>query len=333
MLPVVGALIGSWIVLFFASMPAVGIVRRWLEKRRLFDMPNERSSHTTPVPRGGGLAIAALAGAAMIVAGFLAPSSTERFKTLAMAGGALIIAAVGAIDDRSSLSAPARLCMQIAVAVAVIAALGLPSLMMIAAILWVVGLTNAYNFMDGIDGIAGMQGVVAGMAWSILGVLEGDVFMSVAGIAASATCCGFLRYNWPPARIFMGDVGSGFLGFLFGALTVRAFQIRPILALSGALFVWPFLFDSAITFLRRFAARENVFTAHRSHFYQRLIKAGASHRQVTLAYALLAAICAFAGLLLVADVRWTIVAAVCACGSGIYLVTRVYSAERRMSAA
>jgi UDP-N-acetylmuramyl pentapeptide phosphotransferase/UDP-N-acetylglucosamine-1-phosphate transferase len=147
-----------------------------------------------------------------------------------------------------------------------------------------VGLTNAYNFMDGIDGIAGGQAVVAGVGWAIVGLLMDLPFVFIfAGLLAS-TALGFLFHNWPPAKIFMGDVGSAFLGFSFACLAMAGASREPSLAIAGVLLVWPFVFDTLFTFFRRLKNRENVFAAHRSHLYQRLVIAGYSHRTVTLIY-------------------------------------------------
>ena len=156
------------------------------------------------------------------------------------------------------------------------------------AFFWVVGLTNAYNFMDGIDGLAGSQAVIAGVGWAGLGWLRGEPLVSLLGLLVAGSSLGFLLHNWPPARIFMGDVGSAFLGFTFAALSVLAAQQNPRLAVAGILLLWPFIFDTIGTFLRRLRRRENVFAAHRSHLYQRLVIAGYSHRTVTLLYSGLA---------------------------------------------
>ena len=153
---------------------------------------------------------------------------------------------------------------------------------------WIVGFTNAYNFMDGIDGIAGSQAVAAGLGWMVLGQLSGQPAVSVLGLLLASSTLGFLGHNWPPARIFMGDVGSAFLGYTFAALAVAAVRGNPRLALAGILLVWPFVFDTTLTLIRRLSRRENVFSAHRSHLYQRLVIAGYSHRGVTLLYAGLA---------------------------------------------
>jgi UDP-N-acetylmuramyl pentapeptide phosphotransferase/UDP-N-acetylglucosamine-1-phosphate transferase len=170
--------------------------------------------------------------------------------------------------------------------------------------LWIVGLTNAYNFMDGIDGIAGGQAVVAGLGWAILGIVTDQQFVSILGALLAATSLGFLFHNWPPARIFMGDVGSAFLGFSFACLAVIAANREPALAIAGVLLVWPFVFDTLFTFFRRLKNRENVFSAHRSHLYQRLVISGYSHRSVTLLYMGLNVLGLLLALLVIAKNTW-----------------------------
>ena len=152
-------------------------------------------------------------------------------------------------------------------------------------ILWFI---NLYNFMDGIDGLAGGTGMIGFACLGLLGAQSDAWGFAAVCAAISAACAGFLLSNFAPARIFMGDVGSAFLGFTFAALSVLAAQQNPRLAVAGILLLWPFIFDTIGTFLRRLRRRENVFAAHRSHLYQRLVIAGYSHRTVTLLYSGLA---------------------------------------------
>jgi UDP-N-acetylmuramyl pentapeptide phosphotransferase/UDP-N-acetylglucosamine-1-phosphate transferase len=146
------------------------------------------------------------------------------------------------------------------------------------------GLTNAYNFMDGIDGIAGGQAVVAGLGWTIIGFMGEQSFIGLVGVLLAASSLGFLFHNWPPARIFMGDVGSAFIGFTLAVIPILAAQRDPRFMVVGILVVWPFIFDTAFTLVRRLNNKENIFEAHRSHIYQRLVIAGYSHRFVTFIY-------------------------------------------------
>ncbi|HYK87754.1 MAG TPA: polysaccharide biosynthesis protein, partial [Acidobacteriota bacterium] len=159
--------------------------------------------------------------------------------------------------------------------------------------LWIVGLTNAFNFMDGIDGIAGAQAIVAGAGWAALGWQSGQAVVAVLGVLVAFASLGFLSHNWPPARVFMGDVGSSFLGYTFAVLPLLQTHLSNTgepgaIPAMGVLLLWPFVFDTAFTFASRLLKKENVFHAHKTHLYQRLVQAGHSHRSVTLIYAALA---------------------------------------------
>ena len=170
--------------------------------------------------------------------------------------------------------------------------------------IWIVGMINAYNFMDGIDGMAGGQGVVAGLGWALLGFMSGQYLIAGIGLVLAASCLGFLGHNWSPARIFMGDVGSAFLGYSFAVFPLIAVQQETKLAFAGVLLVWPFVFDTSITFCRRLLHHENVFTPHCSHFYQRLVGTGYSHKIIASLYiglSILGLICSAA---LVMDFSW-----------------------------
>ncbi len=246
------------------SYLGVAIVRRWAERRQILDIPNERSSHTRPTPRGGGLAIVLV-----VLVGWLVALSLSRVlgrgTDLIYVVGAAFIAAVSWLDDLRSLSNRVRFGTHILAALLAIWAFGywteitvpiigllrLGLLGLPITFLWIVGLTNAYNFMDGIDGIAGGQAVVAGLGWAVLGWLTAQPLVGMLGVLLAAASLGFLGHNWPPARIFMGDVGSAFLGYTFAVLAVAAAQRDARLALAGLLFVWPFVFDATFTFLRR----------------------------------------------------------------------------------
>ena len=281
------ALLVSFVVAWMATRALIPM----LQKRGILDIPNTRSSHEIPTPRGGGIGI---------IAGLAAGMITARLLGMPLPGaelllGALLIALVGFIDDHSGgLSAVVRLVLQFAVAGLVVydrgglARLPLPEplnvslgiLAIPAALIWIVGVTNLYNFLDGIDGFAGLQGVVVGLAVALLG--QGDLF-TVIGFTVVGACAGFLFHNWHPARVFMGDVGSGTLGFLLAGLP---FQLEPHFR-SKAVFVvamclWFFLSDGVFTIIRRLLRGEKVWDAHRSHLYQRLVRTGLRHDQVVL---------------------------------------------------
>jgi UDP-N-acetylmuramyl pentapeptide phosphotransferase/UDP-N-acetylglucosamine-1-phosphate transferase len=220
----------------------------------------------------------------------------REMAALSLGGG--IVALTGWLDDIHRLSYSIRLVVQAISSAVIVIAIGyfhtvtapfigdihLYSIGILASFLWMMGLTNAYNFMDGIDGIAGGQAVVAGLGWAIVGFVSGQSFLALTGVLLAASSLGFLLHNWPPARIFMGDVGSAFIGFTLAVLPIIAGRRNPRLIVAGFLVVWPFIYDTSFTLLRRLTRGENVFVAHRSHIYQRLVIAGYSHRFVTLIY-------------------------------------------------
>lgn len=279
------------------SYLGVGALRNWAERHQLLDTPNKRSSHTEPTPRGGGLAIVVVTLLGVMIWCFSVAVNYWLVILLYMFAAGLI-ALVSWLDDLYMLPNKVRFAAHCLAAILVIIGLGhwdevtipllgqvyLNWLSLPVTFLWIVGLTNAYNFMDGIDGIAGGQAVVAGIGWALMGVLMDLPFITVLAALLAATSLGFLLHNWSPARIFMGDVGSSFLGFSFACLAIIGGMEEPSLAIVGVLLVWPFVFDTLFTFFRRLKNRENVFSAHRSHLYQRLVISGFSHRTVTFLY-------------------------------------------------
>lgn len=293
---------------FLAALAGVGIYRKWSTTRGLFDVPNERSSHSTPTPRGGGVVIAAVSLTGYLV---LTQLSTMPFSWGYFAGGGLV-AAVSLLDDIYSLPFWSRLFIHILAAYLLIADVGawthvwLPVVSQelelgsvvgtVLTALWVVWFINAYNFMDGIDGIAGLQVVVSGAAWAILSVLSGFPSTGAYASLVAAAGAGFLVHNWQPAKIFMGDVGSAFLGFTLAALPLLARseigEDRPLLPVVGVLFVWLFVVDTAWTFLKRLMKGQKVWEAHREHLYQAMVIAGWTHARVTIIYGVATAVLA-----------------------------------------
>ena len=293
----VGA-IGLCLVSFALSCLGVAVLRRWAERREILDMPNERSSHTRPTPHVGGLAIVIIT-----LSGWLAYNwtSPDYWPILPYVIGAFVIATISWWDDLVPLPTIVRISVHgIAAGFAILSfgywhtasvpilkELGLGWIGLPATFLWIVGLTNAYNFMDGVDGIAGLEAVVVGFGWFLLGWYGRQPHLSAIGMLIAGASLGFLVYNWPPASVFMGDVGSAFLGYTFAVLPLMAAHVPYAdarLAFVGALLLLPFVFDSGFTFFRRAIRRENVFAAHRSHLYQRLVITGRSHRFVSLLY-------------------------------------------------
>ena len=336
----------TWISMIFVALAAAfgaGLgteaVRRFTLRRSILDVPNERSSHDTAMPRGGGVAIVVAC-----AIGWVWALVTEGGEGLAvLAGTALGITVVSAVDDIRSLTARTRFAVHFLAAGALVAGLGAWTSVKVPffggvpigllgvplAVVWAVGLTNAYNFMDGTDGIAASQAVVAGLGWAVTGGLLGAPGLALTGALVAGGSVGFLVHNWSPARIFMGDVGSAFLGSVFAGLGVLAGGER--MPLAALLFVWPFVFDAVLTFVRRLRSGEDVFAAHRSHLYQRLVIAGWSHRAVAGLYAVLAVGTSTSG------VVWAVygveIAAVVGLVLPICLVPWVQRAESRRPAA
>jgi UDP-N-acetylmuramyl pentapeptide phosphotransferase/UDP-N-acetylglucosamine-1-phosphate transferase len=293
-----------------ASWVLVAILIKFAPRIGLVDRPNERSLHTRVTPRGGGLGfvlvIAAILGILLAQgAGTVEP----RGPLLIFLAAALGIAAVSLRDDFVSLGSGIRFFFQLAAAGVAVGGVGgfrefgLPGWGSIdlggwgaaLTIIWIVGLTNVYNFMDGIDGIAGVQGLIAGLAWALAGLWLDAPVVSLLGALLAGGCLGFLLHNWSPARIFMGDVGSAFLGYMFAVLPLLLLRSsvstgRPITAglVPGfaLLLLWPFISDGFYTFVRRALRHEAVWKPHRSHLYQRLVQTGWTHARVSGLYAL-----------------------------------------------
>jgi FlaA1/EpsC-like NDP-sugar epimerase/UDP-N-acetylmuramyl pentapeptide phosphotransferase/UDP-N-acetylglucosamine-1-phosphate transferase len=311
----------SFVSPLIVSYVIVWLIRILAERHRILDIPNERSSHTSPVPTAGGLAIVAvtLVGAWLLV--WLSASPLPMRKLVLYTAGALLLASVSLFDDLRNLPTGFRFAAHSLAAVLAIWMLGpldtlkIPILQQVhlgwlglpITFIWVVGLTNAYNFMDGIDGMAGVQALVAGLGWTLLAVAGGEPSVALLGLILAGGSLGFLMHNWPPARIFMGDVGSVFVGYNFAVLplmmisAVKGSGNRDWIPVAGLFLVWPIVFDTVYTLFRRLLRGEDLFASHRSHLYQRLVVAGLGHRPVTLLYAALA----LSGVFLAgAFVRW-----------------------------
>ncbi len=285
---------------FLASLFGVRFFTRWSLSRGLLDVPNERSSHSMLTPRGGGLVIVlvCLIGYLVIGFGLGLPISWGYFV------GALLVAGISWLDDLYSLPFWSRLIVHMVAAVVLVRDTGfwselfLPLISvdiaignlfgLVFTVVWVVWLLNAYNFMDGIDGIAALQALISCVAWAVLAsVLNMPSAFLLSGIVACASA-GFLIHNWQPAKIFMGDVGSAFLGFTLAAMPLLAraeTQLNtPILPIVAVLFVWFFVFDTVFTLIRRLLGQKRFWEAHREHIYQKLIIEAKDHSTVTLIY-------------------------------------------------
>ena len=270
-------------------------------RRRLpLDHPNERSLHRSATPRVGGLGI--FAGVTVALA--LAPVSVPLSLLLPVAGLAL----VSVFDDYFGLSARLRLIVHLAAAAGYLALTPLPAWPQLCLVcLALVWMTNLYNFMDGADGLAGGMTLFGFGTYCALAWLAGDGELALISLSVVAAVAGFLIFNFPPARLFLGDAGSVPLGFLAGTLGVLGWQrglwpwLLPLLVFS------PFIVDASVTLFRRALRGEQLWRAHRSHYYQRLVRMGWSHRRLALAeYAVMAA-SAVSGLALVSHPDWLLV--------------------------
>jgi Fuc2NAc and GlcNAc transferase len=286
-----------------AAVTAAACVLTWFVMRlalrlAILDVPNERSSHHLATPRGGGVAIVfTVVGTWLLAAvyGFV-----DRQEIVVVAAGGLLVAAIGLADDRSDVPARWRLLVHLISAALLVAATGglrvisLGGLSLnlgwvgaLLALLYVVWMLNLYNFMDGIDGIAGIEAVTVAIPAAVLLWVTGDTAMAVASAAIGAASLGFLVWNWAPARIFMGDVGSSFLGYTFGALAVVSHATSGVDIYAWSILLGVFIVDATVTLMRRVATGQRFYEAHRSHAYQHAVDQHGSHATVSITVGIL----------------------------------------------
>lgn len=263
-----------------ASALLTGTARAYALRSSLLDVPNERSLHRTPTPRGGGIAIVlvTLAG----VAGFAAAGMVPPAMVWILGAGGVLVAVIGWLDDRHDVSAPVRALVHVAAAAWAAGWIwGELTPMSILGAVGIVWAINLYNFMDGIDGLAAAEAVTVGLAAGALLLSAGEPPLAAVALLVAAAAAGFLPWNWAPARIFMGDVGSGFLGYTFATLALLSHRAGAVPLALWLVLLGVFFFDTALTLVRRMARGERWYQAHRSHAYQRLVQAGSTHAHVT----------------------------------------------------
>lgn len=271
-----------------------GLVRRYALAHMLIDVPNARSSHSTPTPRGGGMAIIAATLLGLVVLALAGATPWSDLWALAGAGG--LVAVVGLLDDRGHVAVRWRLLAHFAAATLALAWLGgAPPLPVFGTMLdtgWIgaaliaiylIWILNLFNFMDGIDGIAAVEAICVCLGGALVAVLADVPSLSLAPLVVAAAAAGFLLWNFPPAKIFMGDVGSGFLGIVLGVMSLQAGWKMPQLFWCWAILLGAFVVDATVTLLRRLGRGDRVYEAHRSHAYQYAARRFGSHRPVTLA--------------------------------------------------
>lgn len=270
-------------VVFLAAFALTALARRYALARQLVDAPGERRSHAVATPRGGGIAIVAVVLPAMVWLGSAGTGLSPVF--LFGACGLALVAAIGWIDDHRPLSPWGRLAVHVLAAALLaigVAWAGQPVWWAIIVLALALGLINVWNFMDGIDGLASTQAILVALGCLLLGLMGNGALLACS---VAAACTGFLPFNFPRARIFLGDVGSGALGFLAACLIALAPAPDPVALLPWLLPLSAFLIDAALTLLSRIIRGERWWTPHVQHVYQRCVQAGHAHAVVTGGYA------------------------------------------------
>ena len=276
------------------SLALTGALRRYALANSIIDIPNARSSHSLPTPRGGGVAIVA---SFLVVAPVLGFSGLAPWSFVwALLGSGTVIAALGFLDDHGHIAARWRLLGHFAGAIWALFWLGgLPPMTFfgiqldmgwlgnLLAVVYLVWMLNLYNFMDGIDGIASVEAVCVCLGGALLYVLLGQPSAASVPLVLACAVLGFLFWNFPPARIFMGDAGSGFLGITLGILSLQAAWLAPQLLWSWVILLGVFVVDATFTLFRRLLRGDKVYEAHRSHAYQFASRQFGAHLPVTLA--------------------------------------------------
>jgi UDP-N-acetylmuramyl pentapeptide phosphotransferase/UDP-N-acetylglucosamine-1-phosphate transferase len=283
-------------VAFVVALAAIMLLRGSRLARRLVDRPNERSLHQRPTPRIGGLGLLAGVGVAMAVT----VPSTGTWLVLV----ALVLAVVSALDDADHLPVDTRLAAHLCAAGMAVAIAGpLPEpppggilVAGLAATIAIAWMSNLFNFMDGADGLAGGMAAIGFSALALEAHRQGAQDLALPCAAVGGASIAFLALNFPPARVFMGDAGSVPLGFLAGALGWQGIVLGAWPAWFPVLVFSPFIVDATLTLARRAAAGEPVWKAHRSHYYQRLVLGGWSHRRLAFAQWVLMAAVAFSAI-------------------------------------
>jgi UDP-GlcNAc:undecaprenyl-phosphate GlcNAc-1-phosphate transferase len=288
-------------IFFGISLAVIAMLITWGMRKfvRILDHPNHRSSHVNAVPSSGGISIVVTFLIGMIF--IIIFADTELIQQRYIFGfifSAILIAIISFVDDIREKSAVFKLATHIFAVIVVLSTgividtLSLPWedemalgwLGYVVSFFWILGLTNAYNFMDGIDGLVASTALIAALFFMAISYYEGSSFVYITGYTIIAGSAGFLVYNAPPAKIFMGDVGSAFLGFVFATLAIigarydeshTSFLVMPML-------LFHFIFDTLFTFSRRLLQGDNPIKAHRTHLYQLRIRSGHTHLEVTL---------------------------------------------------
>ena len=283
------------IVFFILTLLFTGYMRHYALKKNIIDNPNERSSHSVPTPRGGGVAVVCSYLLALAVLIYSQQLTVHIGLTLITAG--FVIALLGFLDDHGHINSMLRLAVHFLVAIGVVISLGgfsevtafnglqLGFIANIIAVLFLVWLLNLYNFMDGINGIASVEAITTVVSMAILYYVLNTTLNSDILWLLAACVFGFLLWNFPKAKIFMGDACSGFLGLTLGILALIALKENLALFCAWIICLGVFVVDATYTLIKRVLSGYKMYDAHRSHSYQILSRKWRSHTPVTLAVA------------------------------------------------
>ncbi|HET7929770.1 MAG TPA: glycosyltransferase family 4 protein [Rhodanobacteraceae bacterium] len=274
------------------STAFTGIALLYARRRGLLDQPGQRRSHTLPTPRGGGIGIVVAALFIGVPALLLLPRAWPAAAVIHVAVAIVAVAAIGWLDDHRPLPAWPRFAVHLIAGLLVAGAVLMPAIHADGRVLWwlpvlmvaIAGSINAHNFMDGIDGLLGMQALFVMLGYGVLGVWFGAADTAGLAVATAGACLGFLFFNAPPARIFMGDVGSGTLGLLIAAVAALLVRREPALIWACLILPSAFLIDSGLTLARRVFTGQRWYTPHRQHLYQWLVRVKWSHARTDVAY-------------------------------------------------
>ncbi len=289
--------ISFFLIFFSLAFGLTYFMRAYALKKNIIDNPNERSSHSVPTPRGGGVAVVCSYLLALVVLIYSQQLEVHTGLTLIIAG--FIIALLGFLDDHGHINALVRLAIHFLVAIGVVFSLGgfsevtifhgfeLGFVANIIAVLFLVWLLNLYNFMDGINGIASVEAITTTASMAILYLLLHTSLNSDILWLLSACVFGFLLWNFPKAKIFMGDACSGFLGLILGILALIALKENLALFCAWIICLGVFVVDATYTLIKRVLNGYKMYDAHRSHSYQILSRRCGSHTPVTLLVAVI----------------------------------------------
>ena len=286
------------LAVFALSLGLTWCLRSYALAKNIIDVPNHRSSHVIPTPRGGGVAfiVVVLMAIPLVIYLGIVPVPIS----VALMGAGLFVAALGFLDDHGHVPAHFRLMGHFTASIFAVYCLGgMPPIVILGwdvpagwvlssvAVVYLVWVLNLYNFMDGIDGLAAVEAICVCLSGAFLYWLNGDYAVMSIPLIIAAAVAGFLWWNFPPARIFMGDAGSGFLGLVLGILSIQAASINPQFFWCWLILLGVFVVDATMTLLRHLFLRIKLYEAHRDHAYQHAVRRFDSHIKVTCAILLI----------------------------------------------